>query len=250
MTIFNEALADALDINDSATPVYIRVRNSGTMDLLTINQSVRAILIPSPLNQSITSSVTVTDAASAVRSKGASGSATVTDAITFAVSRGKVVTETLVISEHVVSILLPQGKFTSDIVDPVVVNYAGSLTTPGSLTMVFDATTVTLRKPDFGDSDNYEAFRIQRQNRGGDLQIFADPMWPTTEILDFRFSQLDDPSDLISFLTLSQGAQIDLHDQYGRHWKGYILTPEGQVVQPKRTTFTAAFKFQGVLQDS
>jgi hypothetical protein len=103
-----------------------------------------------------------------------------------------------------------------------------------------------LRKPDFGDSDSYEPFRVSRESRGGDLQVYQDPMWPTTEVLSFKFSYLDPDvvEDLLVFLKATAGAEITLKDHFGRTWQGFVITPAGDVVQEKRTTKTAAFKFQ------
>lgn len=250
MSSYNESVNDTLSFSESTSPVYVRVRKPGITDFLTITQTARGVVIPSPLNKTVVDNVTVTDSVSPQPNKGLDDMTKVADVITFSFTRGKYLTDTLVFSESLVGLLIPQGNYSYNIIDPVVAAYAASLTSTGSLTMMFSDTTVTLRYPDFGDVNSFEAFRIQRQNRGGDLQIFQDPIWPTTEILDFKFSQLDDVTDLMTFLAASQGGQITLKDQYGRTWLGYILTPEGQIVQPKRTTFTAAFKFQGVLQDS
>lgn len=250
MSTFTKSITDTLVLHDSSSIIYTRVKAPGVADYLTIGQSVRYELIPSPLNKTVVDTVTVAETRNPGRTKGRPDAVTVSETVTMLLNRHKSVTDTLGINQFVVAFLVPVGVTPYNVIDPIAITYANSLTTPTSVTLVFGATTVTLRKPDFGDSNSYEAFRIQRASRGGDLQIFQDPIWPTTEVLDFKFSQLDDPSDLITFLTASLGGQIDLHDQFGRHWKGFILTPEGQIIQPKRKTFTAAFRFQGVLQDS
>ena len=116
----------------------------------------------------------------------------------------------------------------------------------GKIALTLGTTSVNLRFPDFGDTDSYDTFRVSRKSRGGDLQIFQDPMWPTTEVLSFKFSFLDptDVSALIDFLKTSAGQNITLLDHFGRTWHGFIITPAGDVINDKRTTSTAAFKFQ------
>jgi hypothetical protein len=243
MSTYAESVTDNLPINDVSNGVYVRVKRPGLRDALTIGQVLAYQFIPDPKRQTVQDSITVATSATTARGKPGRDGLHVTETIGLNFDREKSVTESLSISDSVTAYMLSQYFINPAVVVP---------STPGNLKLVLGSTTLLLRKPDFGDTDSYEVFRIQRESRGGDLQIFQDTIWPTTEILDFKFSYLDPPvaAALLAFLTESLGAQIDLYDQYGRHWQGFILTPTGDVVQDKRTTFTAAFRFQGVLLDS
>jgi hypothetical protein len=117
------------------------------------------------------------------------------------------------------------------------------------VTFSFDTTTITLRDPDFDNIERIEISRINMKNRGGDLIIFRDPLWPTTRVLDMKFSFLseDQTRALLSFLDMSLGQIVTHVDFEGRTWTGIITTPLGDVVQPGRENKTAHIVFQGEL---
>ncbi|MHA2265648.1 MAG: hypothetical protein ACXAEN_24925, partial [Candidatus Thorarchaeota archaeon] len=48
--------------------------------------------------------------------------------------------------------------------------------------------TVTIRAPEFGESQALNFDRINRESRGGTLQIFSDPDWPKQETLVLQFT--------------------------------------------------------------
>lgn len=116
-----------------------------------------------------------------------------------------------------------------------------------STTLQYLNQTVVLRDPDFGNVDRLEQSRINRQTRGGDLEIFRDPNWPTDEIQDYKFSFLTQVqiNQLLAFFDFSLGQIITLIDHENFTWSGVIITPNGEVSQPARQGFSAQFQFQG-----
>jgi hypothetical protein len=115
-----------------------------------------------------------------------------------------------------------------------------------ALTLTKGTRTVTLRNPDFGDTDVIEARRIQRKNRGGDLVMYRDPQWPKTETFTFEFSFLKrlDLLLLIEFIKDFLGQEVTLTDYNGRVFQGIITTPSEQLAQAGLENFTAKFSFQ------
>ena len=182
MSTYTESVGDFLPFTDTPSGVYVRVRQPGLKDRLPIGQVLAYQLIPSPLNQAVTDAIAVATGLGHAFGKFDDDGIKVKDQIAFNRESVKAVTDTLTFNDSVTAYFQSQYFINPAIVVP---------TDATTFRLVYGDTTVTLRKPDFGDTDNYEAFRIQRENRGGDLQIFQDPMWPTTEILDFKFSFLD-----------------------------------------------------------
>lgn len=116
--------------------------------------------------------------------------------------------------------------------------------------LTYNSLIVTLRNPDFENSDSISNERILRKTRGGDLTLFRDPTWPKTNILNMKFSFLSEVQTqaLLYFLSVTVGQVITLIDFENRAWVGIIITPTGDVMQPGRQNKTAQFQFQGVLQ--
>lgn len=114
------------------------------------------------------------------------------------------------------------------------------------LTLTKGSLSVTLRNPDFGDTDAIESRRIQRKSRGGDLILFRDPMWPKTETFTFEFSFLSRPKQmqLLQFVIETLGQEVTLVDYNGRSFNGIITTPSEELAQAGRDNYTAKFSFQ------
>jgi hypothetical protein len=115
-----------------------------------------------------------------------------------------------------------------------------------SIILTQGSRSVTLRNPDFGDTDTIESRRIQRKNRGGDLIMYRDPQWPKTETLTFEFSYLKrtDLMSLLEFIKATLGQNVVLTDYNGRTFTGIIITPSEELAQAGRENFTAKFSFQ------
>jgi len=113
-----------------------------------------------------------------------------------------------------------------------------------------DGSTFLLRLPDpeFGDTYKYEQSRILRRNRGGELNIYRDPIWPQTETLHYSFKFLDQNMvwSLMDIMRRSLGKNIILNDHEGKNWQGIITTPTENMVQEGRCNFTTSFTFEGI----
>lgn len=91
---------------------------------------------------------------------------------------------------------------------------------------------ITLRTPNFGDRDQTSYNRINRESRGGTLQIFRDPTWPKQQTLLMDFSALKDSivPDILTFLETTLGQKISFRDWNGRLWTGVIINPDTAIV--------------------
>jgi hypothetical protein len=114
------------------------------------------------------------------------------------------------------------------------------------ITLAQGSLSVTLRNPDIGDSETIESRRIQRKNRGGDLIMFRDPIWPKFQTLSYEWSFLkrNDLLSLLEFVKETLGQEITLTDYNGRTYTAIITTPSEEVTQAGRKNFTAKLSFQ------
>lgn len=120
-----------------------------------------------------------------------------------------------------------------------------------SYPIVSPTESVTIRAPEFGDLRRLNFDRINRESRGGILQIFTDPTWPKQEILEVQFTALkeSEAQAVIDFFTATLGQEIKLVDWYGRTWHGFIVNPEAsQLTRSRRNVVDLAFEFEGVQQ--
>lgn len=154
-----------------------------------------------------------------------------------------------------------QGDF--EFVNADVKGQYDALSPPGKLTMTYQSLSIELPTPEFGNKITYAQSRVQRQTRGGDMVIYYDnrsgasclgewgTKWPTTEILEFDFSYLDDENSqlLLAFMLSTIGRRITLVDYVGMTWLGFIINPETEIMQAGRFNFKAnTIRFQGELQ--
>lgn len=97
----------------------------------------------------------------------------------------------------------------------------------------FVTTTILLPNPEFNNSERISRTRIQRETRGGDLETFADDIWPIDDELAWTFNNitLSQRDDLASFLELTLGQEIKVIDHEGMTWKAIITNPEAEFVQ-------------------
>jgi hypothetical protein len=114
---------------------------------------------------------------------------------------------------------------------------------------VSPTTTLILRNPAFSNKDRLIFNRINRVTRGGTLIVFADPQWPKQQRLTLQLDALRPQQilDLIDFLEESLGKEIGLLDWEGRQWKGLILNPDTDLVQPAREDRSVVIDFEGEL---
>ncbi len=109
------------------------------------------------------------------------------------------------------------------------VQYAATvrLTSPRGL-------SITLKAPDFGNTDEIGQTRIQRQTRGGDFIVWRAPYWPTAEEFSLTFSYLneDTVSRLQAVIQEAVGQLYTYVDHEGVSWQVVITTPELKVTNP------------------
>lgn len=118
--------------------------------------------------------------------------------------------------------------------------------------LTFGTTSVTLRIPEFANSDSIELARINRNSRAGDLLVGRDPQWPKTEILKMRFKEMSQQQakDYLAFISLTLGKDVTFVDYENVTWTGIILNPDAQVTQETQNNsgcggFATELVFQG-----
>lgn len=97
---------------------------------------------------------------------------------------------------------------------------------------VSPTTTLTLKNPDFGNSDSLQLYRIDRHTHGRSRKIVSDDRWKTNETLELTMTNVCHVTTdaIVSFLNDSLGGEIGLLDWFGRQWRGIIVTPETDVI--------------------
>lgn len=131
-------------------------------------------------------------------------------------------------------------------VTPPMLGYAKlSLTYP----LISPTLTVVLRNPQFGNQDRLAFDRVNRETRGGTLDMFADPDWPKQTTLNVNVTALrrQQVENLLAFFQASIGQEIGLLDHENRQWRGIIITPDASVEQEGKDRFTVNFEFEGAL---
>jgi hypothetical protein len=112
--------------------------------------------------------------------------------------------------------------------------------------------SVLLRSPELDNVDQVATTRINRETRGGELNIFADPIWPKVHTLKVTFIGLltTEAESLQDFIINHLGENILLTDWEGREWIGVIVSPDEPIVQDGENRWSAYFTFEGELLDS
>jgi len=115
---------------------------------------------------------------------------------------------------------------------------------------VIPTKAVQIRAPMLGDRDRLQNMRIQRESRGGTLQVFADPTWPKLQILALTFTGLTETeaAAVQQFFLDSLGLEVGFEDWDGRIWHGVIITPDEPFVRSRRDIVDISFEFEGELQ--
>ena len=115
-----------------------------------------------------------------------------------------------------------------------------------------------LRNPETDDNDRLGFSRINRETRGGELNVFADPNWAEVNTLLFTITALADGTrsqcpDVINttleFFQSTLGEEIFLHDWTGTSWRGVVTTPNEVATEDSDGWWTLAFEFEGTEQD-
>jgi len=123
------------------------------------------------------------------------------------------------------------------------------------LESIEDGTQLVLRSPETDDQDRLAFNRINRETRGGELNVFSDPEWGKVNTLLFTITALTDGGDcpdiieqLIQFFLDNLGHEIFLHDWTGISWKGVVTTPDEIAVEDSDGYWTISFEFEGIPQ--
>lgn len=120
----------------------------------------------------------------------------------------------------------------------------------GTLTLIFESTTLVLRNPEYNNQNVITSDRINRTNPGGSITIFVDPKWPKQQSLQVSVIGLTEVQviDFLAFLEESLGRQIQLSDWEGRTWLGIVTTPDATVTRGKNCNHKLSFEFEGEIQ--
>jgi len=106
---------------------------------------------------------------------------------------------------------------------------------PGTGPQASATSTVTLRTPNFGDRDRQGYNIINRESRGGTLQIFRDEQWPgqRTLVLDFSNLKESEVENVLTFLATSVGKKVGFRDWQSRTWRGVIVNPDSPIIRTR-----------------
>jgi len=109
--------------------------------------------------------------------------------------------------------------------------------------LTYGTNTLRLPSPDFDNVHVLDYDKLNQRTRGGDLIVFRDPAWPKNEIYRLKFSGMDQGkvNKLLLFIKSTLGKIIQYQDHEGNIVNGLIITPAGDVSQPGRDHFSAAF---------
>lgn len=106
---------------------------------------------------------------------------------------------------------------------------------------------VVLRNPEIDDRDRLGFNRVNRETRGGELEIYSDPVWAKVNTLLFTFVALKPTiiEGVQDFLLATLGQEIKITDWRGIVWKGVITTPGESATEDQDGWWTFTFEFEG-----
>jgi len=245
------SLSDRIIVNQEFNPHYVQFFSGHIIHFLFIVDTVTGIIIPDPHRVEVTSTITIAQTIVLDTSKVFSTEITVQQSIICNVERIIHIVDNLPIQQFLVPFKVhsetESGNDGDVFVDPEVIAYQAGLPTVGNVTFAAGSDTITIRKPEFGDTVDYKQFRVQRTPMGGDpLQIYKDPMWPIYQQFEMKWVYLNetDKVNLLIFLSNTLGKKITFHNHFGEVYIGFIITPFEKIMQPKRIGWSASFTFQ------
>lgn len=114
--------------------------------------------------------------------------------------------------------------------------------------------TLEIRSPESDDRQRIGFSRINRETRGGELNVFSDSSWPKIHSLLFTITALSDGclekiNSLLNFFQNHLGEEILIHDWEGISWRGIITTPNEIATEDQDGWWTISFEFQGSIVD-
>lgn len=116
---------------------------------------------------------------------------------------------------------------------------------------------VLLRSPETDDNDRLGFNRINRETRGGELNVYGDPTWAEVNTLLFTVTALPDGhgncpdtlNALLTFMHSNLGKEIFLHDWTGVSWRGVITVPDEAATEDEDGYWTVTFEFEGIQEE-
>lgn len=129
-----------------------------------------------------------------------------------------------------------------DTTEPVLAHADLTLTYPA----ITPTTTLALKNPVFGNTDNLVFQRVDRTTRGGDRIVYVDPTWPRDQVLDFQVENMSEEQAeaVAAFINESLGKLVGLLDWEGTQWQGIIVAPDTELVESV-TGYSMKLRFQG-----
>jgi len=109
------------------------------------------------------------------------------------------------------------------------------------------STTVSIRAPQFGNRDRNAYTRVNRETRGGQLIVYADPTWPQVRTMAVTITGLTktEVDEVQSLFYNHLGQLIGITDWEGYEWEGVVIDPEQPAVQDGKERWTITFQFEG-----
>lgn len=106
---------------------------------------------------------------------------------------------------------------------------------------------VDLRAPELDNRDSSAHTRINRESRGGNLTVFADPVWPKINTISCTFIGLTGTEIALiqAFILNHIGEAIQVIDWEGRAWLGVVLKPNEPATCDGRDKWSIGFEFEG-----
>lgn len=110
---------------------------------------------------------------------------------------------------------------------------------------------VTLRSPESDDIARLGYERINRETRGGEIDIYSDPTWAETEKMLFTIVAVKAAhlEEMQAFMLRNLGLEVMLQDWEGVIHQGLILTPGEIATEDGEGYWTLSFEFEGVTLD-
>lgn len=117
------------------------------------------------------------------------------------------------------------------------------------ITLTCSGGSVTLRNPEFGNSEQVELQRAFNETRGGDVRVFRDSNRPnsTRITITVRMMTSAKAAELLTFLRDCIGQLTTFVDENARSWTGIILNPD-TAVTADRADDTACGQFTAQLE--
>lgn len=226
----NESLTHFLPISSEGR----RVKEHSVSNLFSISSNAYRTL-----PQSVANELFFSQTVSNVR--GCTNALALEQTLVLNISKIQSLSQTLNLGNYTVALIDGNWQFTGVYTPVDVLSYDPSqLQTPPvanhKVQLISDTEVLEYDIVDYGDQDTIEHTRISRRTRNEELIIFRDPVWPKTETLKFKLTDLSDTQgkQTLAFLAKNLAATVRLTDWIGVRWSGVIVNPETQLVQSIR----------------